>query len=133
MKLPVAGHCACVSAGVGLVENDSGIVEDVALQAVGVALQHAAGNRGAATVIVIAGQNQFAIALFGQAALAAERLVHREDVADVETAACRTPVDRAKRGCEARAGDLQNTAIEVQCAGRVSQIVVRTHAQRATV
>ena len=128
-----AGHHTRIGAGVGLIENDAGVVGDVALQAVSITLQHAGRDRGVVAVIIIASQNQCAIALFDQVALAAKRLVHYEDVADVETAACHTPVDRARCGCEARAGDLQNAAIEVQRTGRVSQIAVRTDTQRATV
>ena len=53
-----------IGAGVGLIEDDAGVVGDVALQAVSIALQHAGRDRGTATVVVIASQNQCAIALF---------------------------------------------------------------------
>ena len=63
-----AGQHARISAGVGLIEDDAGVVGDVALQAVSITLQHAGRDRGAAFVGVTAAEDERATALLGQAA-----------------------------------------------------------------
>ena len=67
-----AAQVAGIGARCGLVESDSSIVGDVALQAGGITLQYSGTDRGAATVTVRARKNQGAGASLGHCAIAAQ-------------------------------------------------------------